>query len=156
MTAISSYACAISAIAGGAALETTVTISTMDWFTDGTSDDYFAWGFNDASADPLNLPTQGSIANDSFDGFTIVALYYSENTGLSAALDDSIFFGLDGTSVSDSDATFVSIEYDGETYTRSSAHDYWSSVGGVNTFWQWQPTTPNGPVTGTVDLIVNT
>jgi hypothetical protein len=142
-----------------AALETTVTVVEMDWFTAGTEGDYFAWGYNDANADPNNLATAGSIADGTYtDGSTTVrtvaSVYYTENTGGLADPDDAIYFGLVGTSIPNTDTTFVEIEYNGIVYTRASATAYLSSVGGQTTFWYWKDVSPNGPTSGVRDFKV--
>lgn len=143
-----------------AALETTVTVGNDLWFSDGTDDDYYAYGFNDALSDPLGLSTIGSIGTDNYvDGSstsrTISFVLYSDDTfGLDPADDDSIWFGLVGTSIPDTDATFREIVYNGQTYTRASASLYVASHAGVVTYWQWNNVSPNGPTSGVRDFKV--
>ena len=111
-------------------------------------------------SDPLNLVAIGSIGDDTYvDGTattrTISHVLYSEQTGgVNPALDDSIFFGLVGTSIADSDSTFRLIEYNGVEYLRADADDYEPSEGGVVTYWQWNNVSPNGPVSGVRDFKV--
>lgn len=144
---------------GSVALDTTMTsLVEMSWFTDGTSDNYFAYGFNDSTQDPLTLSTAGSLGDITYDDGssteqTVSGVYYSEDTGLAASYDDSIWFGLQGNSIADTDTIFVSIEYNGITYTRASRTTRWV-VTTVATYWQWQGVV-NGPFSGNPTLIVN-
>lgn len=141
-------------------LDTTVTVGNDIWFSDGTDADYVGFGFNDANSDPLNLITIGSISDNTYvDGSattrTISHVLYSDHTGgIAAALEDSIFFGLVGTSIPDTDATFREIVYNGQTYVRADADDYQPSEGGVVTYWQWQYVAPDGPTSGVRDFAV--
>lgn len=143
-----------------ATLETTITVGNAQWFDIGTEDTFFGYGFNDALTDPLTLATIGSIGTATYQDATattrtISHVLYSDNTfGADPDLEDSIFFGLVGTGIANSDTTFREIEYNGQTYIRSAAHDYVSSFGGVITYWQWQPVTPNGPTSGVRDFKV--
>ena len=141
------------------ALETTVTVATALWFSDGTDDDYAVHGYNDALADELGTPTMGAIGTDNYlDGSattrTISHILYSDDTfGLDPADDDSIWFSLVGTSIPDTDTTFREIVYNGQTYARADA-DYLASYAGVITRWQWNNVSPNGPTGGTPTLKV--
>ena len=141
-------------------LVTTVTVGIDSWFSDGTADDYDGFGFNDINSDPLNLGIIGSISDDTYvDGGattrTISHVLYSEHTGgTDFTLEDSIFFGLVGTSIPDTDTTFREIVYNGQTYVRADADDYQPSEGGVVTYWQWQYVAPNGPTSGVTDFSV--
>ena len=142
-------------------LDTTVTVGNDDWFDDGTEDTFYGYGYNDALSDPLFLATIGSISNDTWiDGSAtsrvVSHILYSEDTGgLWGALDDSIFFGIVGTSIPDTDLTFASIEYNGVEYVRAAADDYDGSHGGVVSYWQWNNVSPNGPTSGVRTFLVN-
>ena len=137
-----------------ATLDTTVTVGTSQWFDFGTEDTFYAFGYNDITADPQGLDTVGSITVDNYvDGSaisrTVSGIYYTEDTfGVADPDDDSIYFGLIGTSVPNTDVTFREIEYNGITYTRASADVYSPSVGAANTYWQWYAVSPNGPTSG--------
>ena len=143
-----------------AALDTTVTVGTDLWFGAGTEGDFYAYGFNDALADPVGIATIGSIGDSTYTDAsstsrTVSGIFYTEHTGgLDPSDEDSIWFGLVGTSIADSDTTFREIVYNGQTYVRSSADAYYSSVGAAATYWQWQYVIPNGPSGGTVDFEV--
>ena len=145
-----------------AALETTVTVGSDEWFDAGTEGDFFNFGY---SAGPgggtqTDADAMGSIGDNTYvDGGatsrTVHHIYYTENTGgIADSLDDSIFFGIVGTSIPDTDATFKEIEYNGVTYTRASADVYDSNQGGVNSTWQWNDVSPNGPTSGVRDFKV--
>ena len=141
-------------------METTVTVANALWFSDGTDDDYYVYGYNDALADPLGTPTIGSMGTTTYDDGsattrTISFILYSDNTfGLDPSDEDSIWFGLVGTSIPNTDTTFRIIEYNGVPYTRADADVYNASFGGVVTYWQWQNVSPNGPQSGVVSFKV--
>ena len=144
----------------GAALQTTITVGDDLWIQDGTEDQFYAFGWNDTLADPNGLGATGSITVDNYlDGSatsrTINSVYYTEDTGgLAGSNEDSIWFGLAGVSIPNTDVTFREIEYNGITYVRSAA-TYTANVSGQTTFWQWGPgVSPNGPTTGVRDFNV--
>ena len=143
-----------------AVLTTDVTVGYDVWFNLGTEDTFLAYGYNDVLSDPLNLTAIGSISDDTYiDGSaitrTISHVLYSEQTGgADPTLDDSIFFGLVGTSIPDTDATFREIVYNGQTYVRADADDYEPNEGAAVTYWQWNNVSANGPTGGTVDFEV--
>ena len=134
-----------------APLDTTVTVATEIWFDFGTEDTFFKFGYSDGD-DPVGSDIFGSISEDTYvDGSAIsrVVAYvvYTEQTGgVAPTIDDSIFFGIVGTGIPDTDLTFTEIVYNGVTYTRSSATNYVSGVG--SSYWQWNNVTPNGPTNG--------
>ena len=140
-------------------METTVTVADALWFSDGTDDDYFVYGYNDALVDPLGTPTIGSMGTTTYtDGTpttrTISFILYSDDTfGLDPSDEDSIWFGLVGTSIPNTDSTFRIIQYNGVEYVRSDAA-YTASFGGVVTYWQWANVSPNGPQSGVRDFKV--
>jgi len=148
-----------SAALTAAALETTVTVQSEHWFDDGTEDSYFAFGFNDTLADPNGLGLAGSISVDNYlDGSsttrTINSVYYTEDTGgLASSNEDSIWFGLVGVSIPNTNVTFRELEYNGVTYVRTAA-TYTANVSGQTTFWQWSNVSPNGPTSGVRDFNV--
>ena len=146
-----------------APLDTTVTVGQTLWFyVGGSIDEYFYnYGYGDGTASETGIGTAGSIGDDTYTDSTsttrtVAHIYYAEDTfGIgSAADDDSIYFGLSGTSIPNTDDTFVQIEYNGQVYTRASADVYTASEGGVNTTWQWRNVVPDGPKSGTVDFKV--
>lgn len=146
-----------------AALETTVTVGNDEWFDAGTLDTFFNYGYSGGGgtgtltdADPM-----GSISDDTYVDAgsttrTVAHIYWAEDTGgiASSDLEDTIFFGLVGTSIPNNDTTFKQIEYNGVTYTRASADQYDASVGSVNTVWRWNNVSPNGPTAGVRDFKV--
>ena len=137
-----------------AALESTVTVGIDGWFSFGTEDDFYGYGFNDALSDPLGLATIGSISTNTYVDATsttrtVSHVLYSDDTfGISSVLEDSIFFGLVGTFITDDDDTFRQIEYNGITYNRADRDIYNPNQGAAVTYWQWQNVSPNGPVNG--------
>lgn len=141
----------------GPALDTTITSMGSDiYYVAGTSTTYFAYGYT-SGVDYLSLGNFGSIGSATYsDGGgttrTISGIYYTEPSG--DADGDDLFFCLNTTSISNSNTTFVSIEYNGQTYTRSSA-TYTASTGSCST-WRWLNINPNGPTTGTPSLKVFT
>lgn len=146
-----------------AALETTVTVGQSLWFdTGGTTDEqFYNYGYGDGTASETGIGTTGSIGDNTYVDSTsttrtVAHIYYAEDTfGIgSGADDDSIYFGLSGTSIPNSDDTFVQIEYNGQVYTRASATVYTASEGGQNTTWQWNNVAPDGPTFGTRDFKV--
>ena len=157
MTAIMMASMGAAAITA-AALETTVTVGDDFWFSSGTGDFWFQYGFSDGTASRTSIDVVGSISDNTYIDAgsttrTIVHIYYTEDTGGEDTDDDSIFFGLSGTSIPNTDTTFRQIEYDGVSYDRSAA-TYYSSVGAANTVWRWSNVSPNGPVGGIVDFKV--
>jgi hypothetical protein len=143
-----------SAFPTGPALDTTVTIGSGIYFAAGTSTTYYAYGYA-SGVDYLSLSNFGSIGTATYtDGGsnsrTISAIYYTEPSASGNA--DDLYFCLNATGISNSDTTFVSIEYNGQTYTRSSA-TYTGSTGSCST-WRWLDINPNGPTIGTPNLKV--
>lgn len=141
-------------------LDTTITVGNDEWFSAGSEGDFDAFGFNDALADPLNLATIGSISEDTYvDGSAtprvVSHVLYSEDTGGLSAVEDSIWFGIVGISVPDTDLTFTEIVYNGVTYVRSAADAYVSNYAGVITYWRWENVSPNGPTSGVRTFLVN-
>lgn len=148
---------------GTSALNTTVTVSNgiydADVTTSGT-DFARVYGF-DGGVDILGVASFGSMAEQQYidNGSTlrtIMNITWSDTgvSGTPAGETDNIYFGITGTSVPDSNTTFSSFTYNSVSYTRSSATTYTASVGGVNTFWQWDNVTPNGPTSGTPEFIL--
>ena len=140
-------------------LDTTVSVGQEVWFDYGTEDTFFGFGYSDINSDPLGLGLTGSISEDTYtDGSAISRVVshvlYSEDTGgVAAALDDSIFFGIVGAAIPDTDLTFTEIVYNGVTYTRASATNYVS--GASVSYWQWNNVSPNGPTSGIRTFLVN-
>ena len=139
-------------------LDTTVTVATHVWFDFGTEDTFLKYGYSDGS-DPVGTDIQGSISEDTYvDGSAtprvVAYILYTENTGgVADALDDSIFFGIVGAAIPDTDLTFTEIVYNGVVYTRSSATNY--VAGGSDSYWQWNDVSPNGPTSGVRTFLVN-
>jgi hypothetical protein len=136
---------------GGLALDTTMTLSSVIYDADSVE----SWRYYgmDNGVDFNSSASFGSLANYDFDTFTISALYWAED-GAAASISDDLFFCLDTTSVADSDSTFISLEYSGETYLRSDA-TYYATTGSATT-WRWLNITPNGPTSGTPNVKVYT
>ncbi len=143
------------------ALDTTVTVGNDEWFNAGTEGDFFNFGYSagPGTGTQTDADAMGSISDNTYvDGTstsrTVHHIYYAENTGgLNDTLDDSIYFGIVGASIPNTDDTFREIVYNGVTYTRASADVYDSSQGG-NSTWQWNDVSPNGPTGGTVGFNV--
>lgn len=139
-------------------LDTTVTVDTEVWFDYGTEDTFFKFGYSDGD-DPVGSDIMGSISEDTYvDGSAtprVVAhvLYTEQTGGVATSLDDSIFFGITGAAIPDTDLTFTEIVYNGVTYTRSSATNY--VAGGTTSHWQWNNVSPNGPTNGIRTFLVN-
>lgn len=140
-------------------METTVTVASALWFQDGTDDEFYVYGYNDALSDPLGTPTIGSMGTTTYtDGSatsrTISLVLYSDDTfGLDPSDEDSIWFALVGTGIPNTDTTFRIIEYNGVEYERSAA-TYDNDWAGVITTWQWDNVSPNGPTSGVRDFKV--
>lgn len=84
----------------------------------------------------------GSIANDTYDdgssiSRTVSSCYHTDIGTLS--------FGLDQINAPDTDNTFVSLDIDGNIFTRASASNYLASSDG-GTIWTW--TSVSDPFTG--------
>ena len=146
-------------------IDTTVTVGNIAYDAHVTStgaDEAFLYGYKVASSyHPIVAfaESSGSHGDTTYtDGGgtsqTIVAIGWSDNgvTGTPAGETDNIYFGLDGTSRGDDDGTFSKFDYNGVEYTRSSRTTYTASVGGGETFWQWDNVATNGPTTGTVNF----
>jgi hypothetical protein len=142
-------------------LDTIVSVGTDVWFEFGTEDTFLGHGYSDNNGDPLGIGLLGGITEDTYvDGSAtprvVSHILYSEDTGgVASATDDSIFFGLVGISIPDTDLTFAEIVYNGVTYTRASATNYVSNLGGTVTYWQWLDVSPNGPTSGNRVLLIN-
>ncbi len=147
---------------GTDALNTTVTVASTPYDADvttGGTDYAFAYGFQDASADPLGIAAIGSMGDVTYtDGGstsrTITGIFWSDLgvSGTPAGETDNIYFGISGTSVPDTNTTFLDFTYNGTNYTRASRDTYLSSVGAVNTYWVYLNVVVNGPQSGTVDF----
>jgi hypothetical protein len=69
------------------------------------------------------------------------------------ASSGSVGFRLSGTSVSNSDTTFISVNVGGRILTRASA-TYTANDGTGHTLWSWSTNTSAYPTTGTVGATV--
>ena len=141
-------------------LDAIVTVASDEWFDFGTDDTFFGFGYGSANPDPLGIGAFGSISEDTYvdasaTSRVVAHIMYSENTGGISSIDDSIFFGIIGTSIPDTDLTFAEIVYNGVTYTRTSRTQYVSNHGGAISYWRWNNVSPNGPTSGTRELLVN-
>lgn len=114
------------------------TSSYAGWGYDG-GNDYYGHGTNQGAMTP-NTYTDGSPTTR-----TISGLYWSQSNYL--------IFSLDTTSVPNTDTTFVSIDVDGNNYTRSSA-TYVASLNGAS-HWYWAEATRPFPASGDVPIVVN-
>lgn len=141
-------------------LDTTVTSmgnAQFDAEADSEGAPCYAYGVSVASTNFLSLGTFGTLGQDTFtDGSsisrTVSAIYYTELcTG--DADDDNLFFSLDDQSMDNDDGDFISIDYNGTNYTRSSA-TFTGTTGSCST-WRWLNISPNGPESGNPALVVN-
>ena len=144
-------------VAAGDTLDTTVTVGNgqYDVEADSGAAPCFAYGYA-LGVDHLGLGNFGSVGDDTFDDSgsnsrTMSAIYYTE-TCLGSGDDDNLHFCLDETSVPEN-TTFVSIDYNGVNYLQSAA-TYDGTTGSCST-WIWINISPNGPTSGTPDLVVN-
>jgi len=155
MTAIMMAAAGLSIPFGGAALDTTITTMGNAIYDADSAQSWRAYGYT-SGVDYLALGNFGAIGSATYtDGGsnsrTISAIYYTEAGA--PTNDDDLFFCLNATSISNTDTTFVSIDYNGVNYTRASA-TYTATTGSCST-WRWLAINPNGPVTGNPALVVN-
>ena len=155
MTAIVMAAAGLAVPFGGAALDTTITSMGSAIYSADSVDEWRAYGYT-SGVDYLGLSDFGTIGAATYtDGGsnsrTISAIYYTEAGAPSN--DDNLHFCLNATSISNSDTTFVSIDYNGTNYLRSAA-TYTATTGSCST-WRWLNINPNGPVSGTPALVVN-
>ena len=140
-----------------AALDTIVTVGSDIWFNAGTEGTFLNYGYSGGTGTGTvtDCDATGSIGDNTYTdagatGRTVAHIYYAEDTGgiASGTEEDTIFFGLVGTSIPNTDTTFREIEYNGQTYVRNLSA-YTASVGGLNTVWRWSNVSPNGPTGGT-------
>jgi len=153
---------------GGIALDTTLTsVGQITYDTTGGSDPDFAQFYcykavaNSGHPIVSTASQGGGINDDTFiDGGsnsrTVASIGWSDTGvgGTPPGETDNIYFVLNGNAISDSDTTFVSIEYNGVTYTRS-ARSFYTNPDATESCWQWDNVAPNGPTGGTPALIVN-
>lgn len=146
----------IAAAAGGVALDTTITsMGNQIYFAD-SSEDWRYYGY-DGGVDFGSASNMGSIGDDTYtDGGsnsrTISALYYAED-GSGEPEEDNLLLSMNATSIPNTDTTFVSLEYGGETYTRSTA-TYHATQGSASS-WYWSNVAPNPPQSGNPVVIIN-
>lgn len=88
------------------------------------------------------LSAYGSITSTAF-GTNVVDRIIWDNTGSGA-----VILSLHGTSVANTDATFVALILDGRVLTRASS-TYTANDGGGRTQWAWSVDTSGYPTTGT-------
>lgn len=157
---MSAFANAAQQGAGGGGLDTTVTVGSGVYDSVQTSTtgsiDYFAFGYA-SGVDRLSLSNFGSIGTATYtDGGsnsrTVSGIYYTE-VGGSASQDDNLYLSLNATSIPNTAATFVSIDYNGTNYLRTAA-TYSGTLGSCSS-WQWTNINPNGPTSGTPAFKVN-
>jgi hypothetical protein len=167
MTAIMMAAAGLTIPFSGVALDTTLSsVGDIAYDSTGGSEPDFAYLYGyklNPSAHPIvtTSSSSGGLNDTTYtDGGsnsrTIVYIGWSDTGvgGTPAGETDNIYFGLDGNAIPNTDTTFVSIEYDGQTYTRASASSY-TNPSSTESCWQWNDVTPNGPTAGTPTLIVN-
>ena len=140
-----------------AALDTTITSMGNAIYDADSMDTWRVYGYT-SGVDYYSYANFGSIGSATYtDGGsnsrTISAIYYHEPGSLNARADDLVFC-LNATSISDTDTTFVSIEYNGVTYTRSSRSSYSPTFGSCST-WIWANINPDGPTTGNPAVVIN-
>ena len=142
--------------AGSAALDTTITSMGNTIYDADSIDSWRVYGYN-SGVDYYSYANFGSIGSATYtDGGsnsrTISAIYYHE-AGAPNAREDDLVLSLNATSIPDTDTTFVSLEYNGQTYTRSSRTVYSGSFGSCSS-WIWQNINPNGPVSGNPAVLI--
>ena len=150
--------CATGALAVTApALETTITSMGSQVYDADSVDSWTVYGY-DGGVDRFTYTNWGSIGSATYtDGGsnsrTISAIYYHEAGSPDVRADD-LYLCLNATSIPDTDTTFVSLEYNGETYTRASRLTYDGTTGSCSS-WRWSNINPNGPVSGNPTVIIN-
>lgn len=136
---------------GGEAFNEDITVGNETYCVDGTSDFYTEYGYW--------VSNYGSITGTTYsDGGantrTVVVIAWEEQ-GAGSCSGARVIFRLLGTSIPNTDTTFVDIEWaEGTTYTRTSA-TYTASIGG-HTQWVWSSVSTGPPTSGTHTAIVNT
>lgn len=141
---------ACNAIPQGPALDTTITSMGNTIYDADSIDSWRVYGYN-SGVDYYSYANFGSIGSATYtDGGsnsrTISAIYYHEPGSPNARADDLVL-SMNATSVPDTDTTFVSLEYNGVSYTRTSRSVYSGTFGSASS-WIWQNINPNGPTTG--------
>ncbi|MGV7235327.1 MAG: hypothetical protein ACQ9ET_03625, partial [Nitrosomonadaceae bacterium] len=139
------------------ALDTTVTVGSTTYAASGTSSLWFAYGYA-LGVDYLAIANMGSIGSATYtDGGsnsrTVSAIYWTDDSPAPGSDEDNLHFCLNAQSISNTDTTFVSIDYNGTNYLRSAA-TYTATTGSCST-WRWININPNGPTGGTVAFKVN-
>jgi hypothetical protein len=89
----------------------------------------------------------GTLSPSAIPAATVDAVEWDNNAS------GFVLFKLHGTSVANSDATFRSINIDGNVLTRASSA-YTANDGLGHTQWAWSPNTSGYPNTGTKSFIV--
>jgi len=157
MTIMLSTAGVLSTLSGGIALDTTITSMGSVIYDGDSVEDWRAYGY-DGGVDRFVYSSFGTIGDDTYtDGGstsrTISAIYYHES-GSADSRSDDLYLCLNATSIADTDTTFVSLEYNGELYTRASRLTYSGTLGSCSS-WRWSNISPNGPTSGNPVVIIN-
>jgi hypothetical protein len=111
---------------GGNIVTPTMTVGTQVLYTT-KGPDPTGRGF-DGGADYYSLGGFGSLSDTDLHGLTMSSIYWGTT--------QIMHFGIQGTGHSDADTTFIDIEINGTTWTRSS-RTYYSSSNDGGTLWYW-------------------
>ena len=140
------------------ALETTITSMGSQTYDADSIETWRVYGYENG-VNRWNYTTiNGTIGNDTYtDGGstsrTISAIYYHE-AGSPNGESDDLVLNLNATGIPDSNTVFVSLEYNGELYTRASRNIFDDTTGSA-TSWTWTNISPNGPTSGNPVVIIN-
>ena len=141
---------------GSAALDTTITTMGNQTYDADSVDTWKAYGYT-SGVDRWSYGNFGAIGSATYtDGGsnsrTISGIYYHD-VGSTDGRADDLVLSLNAMSISNTDTTFVSLEYNGQTYTRSSA-TYSGTLGSCSS-WTWANINPDGPTSGTPAVVIN-
>ena len=140
---------------GGEAFNETITVGNEIYCSDGTSDDYLAFGWRTAGMGSITgTPADAPTYIDGGSNSRAVNACFFEEVGGGSCNSTGTDFHIDraGFDIPNTDTTFVNIVYNGTTLTRASA-TYTANTGG-DSRWRWSSQT-SGPTGGTATLIVN-
>lgn len=112
--------------AGGNIVTPDMTVGTQVLYTT-KGPDPTGRGF-DGGADYYSLGGFGALSDTDLHGLTMSSIYWGTT--------DIMHFGIQGTSHADTDSTFIDLEINGTTWTRSSRAFYSASIDS-GTMWYW-------------------
>ena len=138
------------------ALDTTVTVGTLPnvystWTTHATWW-YDAWGYAEVEDYYSYGSTVGSMDDTTYDDGgaterTVVGVHTTD-------VSNYFIFSLEGTSIPNTDTTFVNVVANGVTYARADATYVASKNGGTHWYW-YDPSGPWGAPPGAYSFKVN-